>query len=620
MIRVLEDHVINKIAAGEVVERPASVLKELLENAIDASSTRIGIELRAGGRNLVKVVDDGVGMHNSDATLSLERHATSKIRTDQDLFQVSSLGFRGEALPSIAAVSQFEMCTRRPEDDVGTKLVVQGGRLDRVMDVGGPPGTQISVRKLFYNVPARRKFLRTVTTELSHCLEAVVRPSLVCPALDIEVVHDGRTVIRAPSVSSMAERAADILGAAGEVLVPIEFEHGGVRVHALLSPVGVHRSNPRGSTYLYVNGRFVRDPLVRKAVNAAYSGLVPKGRYPTVVVAVHVPPSTVDVNVHPAKTEVRFQDGHNLVRSITRGLREGLEQHGIKMPMPQNEGYSPRAPVPPATQGDFQKRQTTFEQHNVRSSDGGMAQRAYSSSDVLQTSGTPQKTHFPDPATSGIQTMRPDGPVRGAQVSTDIGRELLPVPRFSDLRVIGQLGLTYILCEGDRELVIIDQHAAHERITLHRILQSARTRLGAGQRLLTPPVVELSPAKAAFLIEHIGELAGYGLEIEPFGGQSFAIKQVPEAIKGADLTRLIEDIADDIADGGRGGPLQDLTNKILDTMACHNSIRAGQTLSNFEMRELLSALDQVDFSVCAHGRPVALRVSPRELEQRFHRS
>ena len=306
MIRVLEDRVVNKIAAGEVVERPASVVKELVENSLDAGASRLRVELQDGGRKLVRVTDDGSGMSRVDAQLCLERHATSKISTEEDLFRVQTLGFRGEALPSIAAVGRFELQTRRAEDEAGTQVMVDGGRLVRVGELGCPVGTRISLRSLFYNVPVRRKFLRTAATELSHCVEAVRRQALVRPELDVEVVHGGRTLLRAPPVADLAARALDVVGKDAEELVPVDFSDGPLRVWGLASPVGVHRGSG-GGTWLYVNGRYVRDPVVRRGVREAYRGAIPRGRFPVLILLLELPPDHVDVNVHPAKTEVRFQ-------------------------------------------------------------------------------------------------------------------------------------------------------------------------------------------------------------------------------------------------------------------------------------------------------------------------
>ncbi|MEL6346845.1 MAG: DNA mismatch repair endonuclease MutL [Myxococcota bacterium] len=641
MIRILEDRVVNKIAAGEVVERPASVIKELVENAIDARATDIRVEWKGGGRNLIRVTDNGIGMDRADATLALERHATSKIRDDKDLFSISTLGFRGEAIPSIASVSRFELLTRPADQPVGTRITVEGGRLVDVRDAGAPSGTRVTARSLFFNIPARRKFLRAVSTELSHCLEAVVRQALIRPELDVEVSHGDQKVIRAPVVSDMAARAADLLGAHGTALVPVSFKQGELKVIGMVSPVGVHKGSPQGSSYLYVNDRFVQDRVLRRAINEAYRGIVPKGRYPTVVLKIEVPPDHVDVNVHPAKTEVRFRHVRDLTRILASGLRETLQRHGIKQPVPTEARYQPSGSASKAQgtqQGlSLQPPPPSARPLPVLGANGvtpmtvNEPRRPLSPPQQAAMTAAPpmpggvsigqRPTFPPQPAVQTLpQAMIPRSSVGTAPALRGSERSLLPVERFTDLRVIGQLGLTYILCEGAGEMVIIDQHAAHERITLHRLMQNERKQLGGGQRMLTPQVIELTPARALALSPHTQVLNRYGLEVEPFGGEAFVIKQVPESLMNANLQQLIEDVADDLAGGGDGEPARDLIEKILATMACHNSIRAGQRLNTFEMRELLASLDQVDFSVCAHGRPVSIRISPAELERRFHRS
>lgn len=629
MIRILEDRVVNKIAAGEVIERPASVVKELVENAIDAGATDIRVELKDGGRNLIRVTDNGCGMDRSDATLCLERHATSKIRSDQDLFQISTLGFRGEAIPSIASVSRFELLSRPADREVGTRVSVEGGRLVDISDAGCPKGTRITARSLFFNIPARRKFLRTVATELSHCLEAVVRESLIRPALDVEVTHNGQKVIRAPVVSDLAARAADMLGGHGAALVPVSFSQGAMKVNGLVSPVGVHKASASGSSYMYVNGRFVRDPVLRRALNEAYRGIVPKGRYPTVVLQIEIPPGDVDVNVHPAKTEVRFRHARDLSRVLAGGVRRALQQHGIQQPVPTEARYQPAGMKAPTVDQQVLALSAQTPTHSpspalqqpsaAQGAAQGMSLGALPRMPAVPVPQLVPKPLIVSPNAPVVQqpstAVNPmDAPAQGSS------RGLLPVERFTDLRVIGQLGLTYVLCEGAGELVIVDQHAAHERITLYKLLQSERESMGTGQRLLSPLIVELTPSRALALLPHTNVLSRYGLEVEPFGGEAFAVKQVPAALSKANLQQLIEDVADDLAGGGTGEPARDLVEKVLATMACHNSIRAGQRLNTFEMRELLSQLDQVDFSVCAHGRPVTIRITPAELERRFHRS
>ena len=585
-VRILEESLVNKIAAGEVVERPASVVKELVENALDAGATELRVHLRAGGRNLVRVVDDGSGMDRTDALMCLERHATSKIRSDDDLFNVSTLGFRGEAVPSIASVCRFRLLTRTRDSDVATLVSVDGGKLLGVEAAGAAPGTDIAVESLFYNVPARRKFLRSVDTELSHCIEAVTRELLIRPHVDLEVTHDDRLHLRCPRTDSFRQRAAELLGPHGEALVPVEFSRGTLRVRGLVSPVGVHRQNSSSSSYLYVNGRFVRDMVLRRAVNQAYAGLVPKDRFPVVVLEVEVPSADVDVNVHPAKTEVRFVNGFELQNAVAQGLRAQLQGHGIQRPVPVEARY--RAP------------EVVREQLSLVAAPAPLA------APVAAPLAAPlAATPLPAAATP----LPPTG-----------GRALLPVPRFADLRVIGQLARTYILCEGGGELLLIDQHAAAERITLHRLQRDPLAALGGSQRLLTPLVLEVGPARARVLGAHAEQLAGSGLDVSALGGGTIAVHGVPVPLAKRDLPALLVDIADDLLAGGPGHLAQGVLDHVLATLACHTSVRANEALDERSMRGLVEQLDVVDHAVCAHGRPVVIRLDVAELERRFHRT
>lgn len=640
-VRILEESLVNKIAAGEVVERPASVVKELVENALDAGATELRIHLRAGGRNLVRVVDDGGGMDRTDALMCLERHATSKIRTDDDLFRVSTLGFRGEAIPSIASVSKFEISTRTRESDSGTLVTVDGGKLLSVDPAGCAPGTDISVGSLFFNVPARRKFLRSVDTELGHCIEAVTRELLIRPHVDLEVTHDDRLHLRCARTDDHRRRAAELLGPHGEALVPVSFARGTLKVEGLVSPVGVHRQSGSNASYLYVNGRFVRDMVVRRGVSQAYAGLVPKDRFPVVILRIEVPPADVDVNVHPAKTEVRFVHAFDLQNGIAEGLRRALQDHGIQRPVATEARYRP------AGEGS---RPPDREQLPLVSSPSAPAfQRETSAVSVAVSGFSPvpsvvgprvtdavmQPTPAPTPGATAVvtniataarapapaaQTAVPTPPSPPTPLRSPSGRPLLPVPRFRDLRVVGQLSRTYILCEGGGELVIIDQHAAAERITLTRLQRDPKSALGGSQRLLMPLLVELSPARAKVLAANADRLNESGLDVSHLGGGTIAVHGVPVPLADRNVPAILADMADDLLDGGPGHLAQGILDLVLATLACHTSIRANQLLDDREMRGLLEALDDVDHAVCAHGRPVAIRLEVGELERRFHRT
>ena len=612
-IRILEDHLVNKIAAGEVVERPASVVKELVENSLDAGSTRILIRLEAGGRRLIEIVDDGTGMDPDDLLMCIERHGTSKIKTEEDLFSVQTLGFRGEAIPSIGSVSRMELVSRPEDQELGYKVMLNAGKLRPPEPIGCPAGTRLSVRQLFFNLPVRRKFLRTVKTELSHCLECVTREALFRPDVDFTVEHDGKVLLRAPVAPNRKARAAELLGGHGEALFPVNWSVGNLEVEALISPVGVHRASAIGSQYLYVNGRYVRDATIRRALREAYRSIVPKGRFPVCVLEVRVPWDHVDVNIHPTKTEVKFRFGNDLFNAVSTGLREGLLETGIRRPVREESRYNtpvaaptplPELPLVVSSRSAFAPEFS--EPVPVPEAPG----------DALGDRPAPPPPKVVTAEVSQLARKHAHGLLRGEQA----GAPLLPVPRFQDLRVVGQFRRSYIICEGGGELILIDQHAAHERVTLHRFMKDFRARLGAAQRLLTPLIVELTPARAAALSPRLDVLSDVGLEVEDYGNHAFAVKAVPPGLKEREVPALIVDVADDLAAGGRGLNGRDLAEHVLATMACHNSIRSNHTLSVYEMREMLKALDGVDYAVCAHGRPVIVRLDQHELERRFHRA
>ncbi len=639
-VRILDEHLINKIAAGEVVERPASVLKELFENSLDSGATDVRVHLRAGGRNLVKVIDNGSGMNRTDAMMCIERHATSKILTDDDLFRVSTLGFRGEAIPSIAAVSRFTLLTRpnpnvgKPDGstdagaDIGTCVEMEGGRLLDVREAGCAPGTEIAVANLFFNVPARRKFLRTIETELSHCVEAVTRAALNRPDLDLELTHEDRQILRCAPTSDPRRRAADLLGPHGEALIPVAFSRGNLEVRALLSPVGVHRAQPTGSTWMYVNGRYVRDLTLRRALTAAYAGIVPKDRFPLVIIDVRVPPGDVDVNVHPAKTEVRFAHGFELQSAVTQGLRAALQDYGIQRPVASAPRYTPE-PAREATQVRLPEALGT---PNPRAEPVGEPPRsrpfvAFAAEPAVAWSTTGDRA-LPRTSPEGASTVASlptaipaalPAPATPAHGSTSAKRPLLPVARFRDLRIIGQLKRTYLLCEGAGELVIVDQHAAAERITLYRLTCDPASVVGGAQQLLTPRLVRLGPARARALAPAVDSLLAWGLDVRFMGGDTFALHSLPGPLARADIDVLLGDVADELQDGAPASMPQERLDHFLNTLACHTSIRAGDILSHDDIAKLLRDLDDVDFSVCAHGRPVAIWIGPEELERRFHR-
>jgi DNA mismatch repair protein MutL len=605
-VRILDDALVNQIAAGEVVERPASVVKELVENALDAEARSVVVMLRDGGRASIRVQDDGTGMDAHDAMTCIERHATSKIRTLHDLEQVDTLGFRGEALPSIASVSRFTLVTRRLDDEVGTRVVIEGGSLRDVSPAGATAGTDIEVRTLFFNVPARRKFLRSTQTELGHCVEGLSRQALARPDVHFELHHDGEVVLRLPRVADRGRRARDLLGEHGQRLVAARHDEDGVVVDGLISPVGVHRGTAASSAWLYVNGRYVRDRVVRDGVQEAYRGLVPKGRWPVVVVDLRIPADRVDVNVHPTKIEVRFREPRRVQELVTRTIQGALEQHGIKLPV-ERAGppeQRPVEPVRPRVVGPSARPEGLFAPPPAPARQERLALEPPAPPPIVAEEAVP-----------GWSAPEAPEPLRR-------GDDLLPVPRYRDLEVLTQIADSYILCRGGGELVVVDQHAAHERVMLHRLRRHRREHLGGAQVLLTPTVLELPRGQVERLVAAFDTLeAETGLRLARVSPDRVAVVAIPGLLGGLDVSDLVRDVAGELAgDHVHATAIDDHIEHVLATMACHSAVRANEPLTPYAMRALLAQLDEVDFSVCAHGRPVAVRITVQELEYRFHRT
>jgi DNA mismatch repair protein MutL len=589
-IERLPEDVANQIAAGEVVERPASIVKELVENALDAEATRITVEVEEGGTSLVRVIDDGTGMSNADAVLCLERHATSKLRSISDLESLSTLGFRGEAVPSIASVSRFTLTTTERGAVEGTRVFVEGGILRKAETVGAPPGTTIEVRDLFFNVPARRKFLKRAQTEMSHVSDAIVRVALARPEVAIRLTSQGRVLVDVPRSSEVDPRGrlSRILGAeVAKELYPIANDERSstVRVRGWIGAPSLSERTTRG-LYTFVNGRFVRDRTVQHASQEGYRTLLERGRYPVVVLWIELPPSRVDVNVHPQKTEVRFADTSEVHRAVTSALTRSL-------------AAQPWVAI-----------SQTRQEHAVEVLALSRARTASAPprrwDDRLMPSFWPAVAGEP-PVPRPVKIEAPE----------------LPPPRgFASLEPVGQLFATYLVCQGADRLVLIDQHAAHERIAFERMRrQKAQGRVEV-QPLLVPRTIELDPGRAAIAATSIEALAQLGLDLEPFGGSTWILKSVPAALARADLDRMLLDVLDELRDLDRAQtPIVEAMDAILSCAACHSVVRAGDRLTKEEIRALLEQMDQIDFGAhCPHGRPVFVEWSDRELAAMFHRT
>ncbi|MCG8591499.1 MAG: DNA mismatch repair endonuclease MutL [Proteobacteria bacterium] len=586
-IAPLPDALVDQIAAGEVVERPASVVKELVENALDAEARRVRVEVREGGRALIAVRDDGYGMSPRDAKLALRRHATSKIREADDLTRIASFGFRGEALPAIASVSRLRLVTRAAAADTAWELQVEGGELVRDRQVGGPPGTSIEVADLFGQVPARRKFLKKPTTEWGHIADWLTRSALALPGVHFEVVRDDRPAWVWPATDDGLERIAAVLSEAeAERLVSSVHDEQGVEVEAYISTPEFTRGTANG-LYLFVNGRPVRDRLLRHALLEACRDVLPRGRYPTAVLFVVVPLDAVDVNVHPAKWEVRFRDPqavHAAVRHAVRGVLSERRWLGTAQ-------VDARVPVAPA---ELPRRPEPVEPAAGTTRDWVLAER------------------------------RAD-----AQMVADAPASQAPARpfRFSELTLLGQLRATYLLAEGKEGLVLVDQHAAHERVLYERLRAEWVASRVERQGLLMPLHLELDPAGVAALGEATETLAGLGFEVEAFGETAVVVRAVPALLGHHDPAALVRGLAAELRerplrrDEGAGGVRRlPALDSLFASMACHSARRAGEALVEAEQRALLDALDAIPWApTCPHGRPVAVLLSSGEIERRFGR-
>lgn len=612
-IRILPEILANKIAAGEVVERPASVVKELVENALDAGSTRILIDIQKGGRTLIQVADNGAGMTPDDAMLALERFATSKIRSDEDLFAIETLGFRGEALPSVAAVSKMTLITRSRETDSGVEINIHGGKILKVNDVGAPQGTMIRVAQLFYNTPARRKFLKSMATEMSHIADTVAGMALGHHQVHFKLTHNGKSVKQWPRVTEPAQRIADVLGqGTPDQLIAFNHEDGGLRLSGCLGPARLTRSTSRG-IYLFVNGRRVRDRVIQHALFEGYHGRLMKGQFPVAVIFITLPFDQVDVNVHPTKHEIRFVDSrrvHSAVRDVVAAalrqndrslwrVRENREENtsfhiGQEMPP-----YSP----PARHEDTVQSRPAPFHR------------------DFQPGKDMPAK--WPATRQSGWDNTVPPAPVeipqdQYADPDTKKQQPIWENGGFAGLTVIGQFRGTYIICQDGDDLILIDQHAAHERIVYERLSNNGGNI--ESQRLLMPETVELGFGEAEALTRLIPQFNEMGLEIEPFGGTTFVVKAIPTLLDDRDIASVVRALAEKSAETGLGGDLSKVLNDCRILMACHNAVRANQHLTSEQISGMLNQLDQCQNpSHCPHGRPTWIRWSRRDLEKAFKR-
>jgi DNA mismatch repair protein MutL len=579
-IVVLDELTVSKIAAGEVVERPASVVKELLENALDAGARRGEVEIRGGGRELIRVSDDGCGMTREDAVLALQRYATSKIRTADDLAAVNTFGFRGEALPSIGAVSHLTLVTRTSESPSGTRLVAVAGEVVELEETGAPVGTQVSVSRLFFNTPARLKFLKSDTVETGHIVEVVTRFLFSNPEVAFRLTQEGRVVMQG---AGSGELRGSVLSAWGrelaEAMLPVELALPGMRVTGLVSGPQAHRGS-RNRQFLFVNRRWVRSRALSHAVDEAYRGVLPEGRHAAVVLLVEVEPGAVDVNVHPTKAEVRLSHEWEVHHLVSRAVREALGRAGTAA-----RGELARMGERPAA---------------ARPLGGGPAEQGVLPGGWAGTLAAP-----------GV--LSPAFQARG-------GEEL-------ELRPLAQLRQTYILAESRQGLLLVDQHRAQERVSYERFTQARLAREGepgrqatGGQALLSPAAIQVGPREAAVLSQQMEELRALGFDLEPFGSDAFLVRAVPSELARGDVGALIRDIAEELTAEGGESSTEKRRERLLISLSCHSAIKAGDALTYEEMAELLRALAGTARPyTCPHGWPIVMTISNFEIDRKFNR-
>ncbi len=570
-VKILDGEVADQIAAGEVVERPASVVKELVENAIDAQAATIHIELENGGRDTIRVSDDGAGMIRDDAVLALDRHATSKISEAPDLIGVVTYGFRGEALPAIASVSRFELETAaQANGSVGTRVVVSGGRRDEVSDVARAPGTTITVRDVFHNIPARRKFLRSQRSETRASVDAVTMLALARPDVGFELTSDSRVLIDAPPADSVLDRISALFGRkTAEQLLPVEYESGFVIVRGFVQRPADVRTGGR-KAHLFVNGRPFKDPFIVRAAEAGYRATIPSGHRPTVLLSISVPGDRVDVNVHPTKAEVRFRDKRFVEKTIEDAVRKSL---GSVMSSAVIGGGPPSAGWSPPT--DFS--QSPFD----RGAEGMAAA-------------------FDDSTAPSL--------FDGEPTSTRVTQPLLQV--FS----------TYIVFETPEGIAVVDQHSAHERVIYEQVMAQLQGSGGASQRLLLPITVDLDAAELEAIDAHKDLLESIGFEVEPFGGRAVVLHAVPNPHPRFDARRCLEEMVADLA-RNRFGVVANRLERFAATYGCRAAVMAGHQLEATEMRDLLNRLFACELPPHdVHGRPTIVQLPKAELERRFGRS
>ena len=607
-IHVLSEDLANRIAAGEVVERPASIVKELVENSIDAGATRIEVELADGGTKLIRVIDNGHGMPSEDVPLAVQRFATSKIGGEDDLHRIATMGFRGEALPSIGAVAHLKITTREPDSPEGTSITIEGGAQKHLGPVGCPPGTAVEVANLFFNTPARLKFMGTSATERGHCVDWVSRLALARPEIAFKVTHNGAVVFNTPGSGDMKSVLAAIYGsAAAREFLPVDLVRADVHIHGYISGPKLLRATKQYQL-LFVNKRFVRSRSLSHAVTDAYGMLLPAGKQPLCALHLDVAPEDVDPNVHPTKIEVRFKGQGEMHTLMAMAVEEALAEAGFRsltqasrrrVPVNEEPFYTPPAGrFPNPTGADLaQARRMRLNpfMDSVDERDDGL--------DVFGESGV---------ATEGSAA------VAGGTGASKPRRLVIPPTVEGTPRVLGQIGARYIVAEAEGDLLVIDQHRAAERVALERMQTDLRT--NARQLLVVPLSVEFTPREAAVIEANADVIGAAGFEVEAFGAGSVLVRSVPASLVGTDVEAALRAVVEELASADKTTSEEKRRELAVATAACHSAIKAGQALSVEEMVRLVGDLFRTPTpAVCPHGDPIIVNVAIGQLDRRFGR-
>ena len=644
-IRVLPDSLANKIAAGEVVERPASIVKELIENSIDAGARQIEVAIESGGRRLIRISDNGEGMSRQDALLAFERHATSKIRSSEDLEAILTLGFRGEALASIASVAKVRLRTQNVEDQVGTEIQISGGRVLAVNDIPFTPGAEFEIQDLFFNIPARRKFLKSDATESYHVANLVTHYALSNPALSFTLINNNRESIRVTPAGDLRERAYQLFGGdfIGD-LIEVFLERGGMIVRGFVSSPSTPRSN-RDNQYFFINGRYVRDKVIASALSEAYRAMMPAGAYPTAMLFVELPPHEVDVNVHPAKTEVRFVRGtivFDLVRDATRqaistaraavtpfidhrGDQQSKGESGEESGRGRWSGGPTDSPVRMNAQWPRRESLADSEPFRVHIPTGPAPPPVQHRIDL---SATPEPATINPPLPDSIPIPVPAGNSRlgclGGRGTESLSSQLRVAQNLSltpsEIHPLGQLHNSFIIATDRLGLLLIDQHVAHERILFEQHWQALRNQRIEVQRLLIPETIDLTPAQIAVFDQVMPLLEENGFEIGRLSGRTIVINAIPAILSSGTAQSLLTELLEAIEVDRRGLSMDELHAEIAASLACRAAIKINLPLAREKMDWLIDQLLKMENpATCPHGRPIILRVTTREIEKGFQR-